>query len=76
MAQFVARNLGLPGLPLVIVKHPLAGIKEETVIEKAKSVADEVIHVLTQPKEILESEFREKEYPLPTGVCPMTKPGI
>ena len=76
MAQFVARSLGLPELPLVIVEHPMAGIREEVVKEKAEAAVEEVLYVLTKPKEILESEFIDKQYPLPTGVCPMTKPGI
>ena len=76
MAQFIAKSLGLSACPLVIIEHPLSGIKEDAIKKKGESIVEQVIHVLTQPRKLLESEFRNKEYPPPTGVCPMTKPGI
>lgn len=76
MAQFIAKNLGLSGLPLIIMKHPLSGINKEEAEKKGESITEPVLHVLTQSRELLESEFKSKEYPLPSGVCPMTRPGI
>ncbi len=76
MGHFTASSLGLPGLPLVIIKHPLAGITKDAIIKKAEAIVEATIYVLTQSEEVLDLEFRKKEYPLPTGVCPMTKPGI
>ncbi len=76
MAQFVAKSLGLSSLPLVVLKHPLAGIGEDAAKAKGEAIVEQVKHVLTQPRESLESEYMGKEYPLSTGVCPMTKPGL
>ena len=77
MSQFIAKSLGLPAMPLVIMEHPIAGIISENEIqEKAKTIVDQVIHVLTQSKELLEAEFKDKVYPLPANVCPMTRPGL
>ena len=76
MAQFIAKNLGLPGLPFVLIKHPLAGIGENEVKKKGEQIYDEVVEILSSPRDKLESTFRAKEHPLPTGVCPMNTPGI
>jgi hypothetical protein len=37
----------MPGLPLVIVPHPLAGLKAAEVQGKADSVLEQVIQALT-----------------------------
>ncbi len=77
MSQFIAKSLGLSGMPLVIMEHPLVGfISKEAVKQKGEAILEQVLYVLTQSRELLESEFRNKEYPLPSGVCPMTRPGI
>lgn len=75
MGQFIAKSLGLSALPLVIINHPLAGISRDAVERKAEAIIEQNIYVLTTLREILEAEFDNKEYPRPTGVCPMTKPG-
>ena len=43
MAQATVKNLGMPGLPLVIIPHPLGGLKLEEVREKADSIIEDII---------------------------------
>jgi hypothetical protein len=53
-----SRTLGIGGLPLAVIPHPLAGNKPEEVKRKAAAIADEVIAILTQPAEKLVQEYR------------------
>ena len=43
----VRKNLGLPNLPMVIIPHPIGGLKEEEVIAKADAIVDQIIQALT-----------------------------
>lgn len=42
-----AEVLGLPGLPLVAIPHPLAGNRTDLVAAKARGVIDEIVDALT-----------------------------
>lgn len=48
----------MPGIPIAVIPHPLAGNKADEVERKATAVADEVIAILTQPAEKLAEEYR------------------
>jgi hypothetical protein len=48
-----AQALGLPGLPLVPVPHPLAGNRADLVAAKARGIADEVLDALTADAAVL-----------------------
>lgn len=60
LGQSETRALGLPGLPIVTVEHPLGGIAPEVVRDRARSAAAEVVHVLTAPKDELDEEYTNK----------------
>lgn len=45
---FVARAEGMPGVPRVIVPHPVAGIGAEAMAVLADDIADEVIRRLRE----------------------------
>lgn len=47
VAEVASRSLGMPGLPLVFVPHPLAGLKAAEVQGKADAVLDQIIQALT-----------------------------
>ena len=47
VAEMASRSLGMPGLPLVFVPHPLAGLKTAEVQVKADAVLDQIIRALT-----------------------------
>jgi len=53
-------TLGMGGIPIVVIPHPLAGNKPDEVKKKAAAIADEVIAILTQPAEKLAQEYRER----------------
>ncbi len=48
LAREESRNLGLPDLRLAIVKHPLGGLPEEGVRERAREALDQVVQGLTR----------------------------
>ncbi|HUJ76138.1 MAG TPA: hypothetical protein VL359_14845 [bacterium] len=48
LAKEESRTLGMPGLPLAIIKHPLGGESKEAVSQRAQAALDAVIHGLTQ----------------------------
>lgn len=53
LARSVAAAKGLPSLPLVIVPHPLGGLGAEAVKVKADKAIDDIIRLLTEPREKL-----------------------
>jgi hypothetical protein len=55
-----SRTLGMPGLPIAVIPHPLAGNKPDEVKHKATVIADEVVAILTRPAERLAQEYRER----------------
>ncbi|MBI2908993.1 MAG: hypothetical protein HYX92_15225 [Chloroflexi bacterium] len=58
--------LGIPALPFAMPTHPIGGLEREAVWAKADSVIDDIVHVLTAPREKLAKEFRGR-YPEPKG---------
>ena len=62
LGRVEAESLGVPGLPIVVVPHPMGGIGAQEVRQKAKEAIDDLIHVLTESKESLEREYRGR-YP-------------
>ena len=47
LAREESRNLGLPELPIAIIKHPLGGESAETVRQRAEDALDQVVQGLT-----------------------------
>jgi len=52
--------LGMPGLPIAHIPHPLASQPPERVTEMAKGALGEIIHVLTTDAKELETEYKSK----------------
>lgn len=48
---------GTPGLPLVVIPHPIAGNFADLVRRKAEAVVDEVLQVLTESRETLVERY-------------------
>jgi hypothetical protein len=48
LAREECRTLGMPGLPLAIIKHPLGGEPKEAISERAKVALEQVILGLTK----------------------------
>lgn len=55
-----AQVLGVPGLALVPIPHPLADNHDELVEAKAKAIADEVEHALTAPADEVAERHRDR----------------
>ncbi len=49
VAEAVKQGLGMPSLPLVILPHPIGGLKAEEVINKADGIIDEIVGMLCNP---------------------------
>jgi len=60
LGQQEAVALGLPGLPIVTVPHPMGDVRAEEVRRRAAAMIPQVLHVLTTHPEALESEFTDR----------------
>lgn len=58
MGRAESQNLGMAGIPIVVIPHPLAGNRPDEVERKAAAIADEVVAILTRPAEKLVEEYR------------------
>jgi hypothetical protein len=70
LAQVVSEGVGLPGLPILVVSHPVGDPDEAVVKKRGVDIAAECARVLTTPADQLFREFTEKQYPLPESVMP------
>jgi hypothetical protein len=48
LARLEARNRGLEALPLALVPHPLGGIREDEVLERADAAVPSVVRAVTR----------------------------
>lgn len=55
-----AESLGMPGLPIALVPHPLGGQKAVQIQEKAAAVLSQVVDILTTSEAHLMERFRGK----------------
>jgi hypothetical protein len=60
LGQMDAISLGLPGLPIVVVKHPMGDLPEPTVRERARGAVDQVVALLTTDARELEAQYTGK----------------
>ena len=54
--------LGMPGLPIVVVAHPVGGIAPEQARALGDGAVEEVRRILTSDADSLRREYREREY--------------
>lgn len=60
LGQQEAIALGLPGLPIVTVPHPMGDVPGDEVRRRAAAMVAQVLHVLTTGAEALESEYTDR----------------
>lgn len=60
LGQSESRSLGMPGLPIVTVPHPMGDAAEEVVRRRARDVVPELVRVLTADRDALEAEYAGK----------------
>ncbi len=53
-----SRTLGIGGVPIAVIAHPLAGNKPDAVRAKAAGVVDEILAILTRPADELAAAYR------------------
>ncbi|MBI3953882.1 MAG: hypothetical protein HY330_05155 [Chloroflexi bacterium] len=57
LGQTEARSLGVAGLPVVLIPHPLGSLPPEAVQERGRAVAGEVSAALTRPSEQVDADY-------------------
>ena len=65
LGQMVATHLDYPGLPIVMLPHPVGDTDAARVRQKGIEAAAEVVRLLTTPVAEITKEFAGKEPPLP-----------
>lgn len=60
LGQNEAIALGLPGLPIVTVPHPMGDVPAEEVERRARAMIPQVLHVLTTDADALETEYTDR----------------
>ena len=68
LAQAIADRLGYPGLPIVIVPHPVGDPDPNKVTEKGLEIVGACVRALTGSADDLDTEFGEKRVPMPPGI--------
>jgi hypothetical protein len=48
LAREESRNLGMPELPIAIIRHPLGGLKAEQVAQRSREALEQVALGLTR----------------------------
>ena len=57
LAQTYAKSQGLPGLPFVVVQHPVGGLQPDEASQRIVPVVGELMEALTLPPEELAPRF-------------------
>lgn len=76
LTNSMAESLGIGGLPLVFLRHPLSNTPVDVVKDKAREVVDGILEALTTPTETLDKRARSRSYPMPRAVCPFLPPSL
>lgn len=60
LGQQEAVALGVPGLPIVTVPHPMGDVSAQEVEKRAAVMVAQVLHVLTSEADALETEYTDR----------------
>lgn len=55
-----AEALGLITLPIVVVEHPMGGLRPDEVHQRAAQAVEEIVRALTVAREVLAEENRNR----------------
>jgi hypothetical protein len=71
LGRLESEGLGMPGLPVVAVPHPVLGLTREEIADLSSQIYTRVNHILTASPEALEVEFSDWYQPGdgPAVVC-------
>ena len=70
LGQIVARGVGHPGLPIVMLPHPIGDANPDNVSRKGVDAAAECVRLLTAPAPAVADEFIAHKFPLPEHAVP------
>jgi hypothetical protein len=59
LGQMEALALGVPGLPIVMVPHPMGDVPADVVVERARDMMPQLIRVLTGDAAAIESDYTD-----------------
>jgi len=59
LGQMEAVALGVPGLPIVMVPHPMGDVTADMVVERARDMIEQVVRVFTGDTAQLESDYTD-----------------
>ncbi len=65
LGQAVGRQLDYPGLPIILLPHPIGNTDIEKVRDKGRDAAAEAARLLTTPAEDVAHEYMTREFPIP-----------
>ena len=65
LGQVVAQRLAYPGLPIVMLPHPIGDADGDKIRQKGLDAVEECVRLLTTPGETIDAEFQAKKFPLP-----------
>jgi len=65
LGQIVAQGLGYPGLPIILLPHPIGEADPARISRKGIDAAGECVRLLTTPGKAVGGEFAGKRFPLP-----------
>ncbi len=65
LGQVVAQSLAYPGLPIVLLPHPIGDADEDKFSQKGLDAVEECVRLLTTLGETIDAEFQAKKFPLP-----------
>ena len=65
LGQAVGRQLDYPGLPIILLPHPIGDTDLEKVRDKGRDAAEEVVRLLTTHAEAVAHEYMTREFPIP-----------
>lgn len=70
LSQVVARSAGYPGLPIVMLQHPIGDADQGQIKIKGVNAVAECVRVLTSDIDALSREFERKEFIPPEHAVP------
>ena len=65
LAQIVAKGVGYPALPIVLLPHPIGEADTAKISAKGSDAAAECVRLLTSASATVAGEFVAKTFPLP-----------
>jgi hypothetical protein len=65
LGQIVARGVGHPGLPIVMLPHPIGEANPDNIARKGSDAAAAVVRLLTTSGEKVKDEFIAAKFPIP-----------